>query len=50
MKVLVIPAPNLAGKTKSSKIWPQVFALERKAKNDPGLKAYFWRLGPRWKL
>ena len=28
----------------------QVIALERKAKNDPGLKAYFWRLVPSWKL
>ena len=33
---------NLAEKTKLSKIWPRVIALERKAKNDPGLKAYFW--------
>ena len=38
---------NLAEKTK---LRPQVIALERKAKNDPGLKAYFWRLGPSWKL
>ena len=30
---------NLAEKTKLSKIWPQVIALERKAKNDNGLKA-----------
>ena len=41
---------NLAEKTKLTKIWPRVIALERKAKNDPGLKAYFWRLGPSWKL
>ena len=41
---------NLAEKTKWSNIRPQVIALERKAKNDPGLKAYFWRLGPSWKL
>ena len=41
---------NLAEKTKSSKIWPQLIALERKSKNDPGLNAYFWRLGPSWKL
>ena len=31
---------NLAAKTKSSKVRPQVIALERKAKNDPRLKAY----------
>ena len=30
-------------------MWPQLFALERKAKNDPGLKAYFWSLEPRQK-
>ena len=30
---------NLAEKTKLSKIWHQVIALERKAKNDKGLKA-----------
>ena len=29
---------------------PTLIALERKAKNDPGLNAYFWRLGPSWKL
>ena len=30
-------------------MWPEVIALKRKAKNDLGLKAYFWRLGPSWK-
>ena len=28
----------------------QLIALERKAKNDPVLKAYFWLLGHSWKL
>ena len=32
---------NLAAKTKSSKIWPQLIPLKRKAKKDPVLKAYF---------
>ena len=44
---LVFPESNnsvlltVASQTKSSKILPQLFALERKAKNDPGLKVYF---------
>ena len=37
---------NVAEKTKSSKIWPQLIPLERKAKNDHSLNAYFW---PSWK-
>ena len=41
---------NVTAKTKLTKMLPQLYVLERKAKNDPGLKAYFWNLEPSWKL